>query len=128
MQERERGGTALEEPAVQELIRTAVDYLTERLYDSELAPSAVARHVGLAPWQFCRKFKTATGMTCSEFIAEKRMREARRLLARRDLLIKEVAYRVGFEDANYFSRRFKTVVGTSPTSFRRENAGGELQN
>jgi AraC-like DNA-binding protein len=99
-----------------------------RLYDPELTPSAVASHVGLDPWQFCRRFKTATGMTCNEFIAEKRMHEAMRLLARDDLLIKEVAYRVGFEDANYFSRRFKRVVGKSPTSYRRGNSDGKPAN
>jgi AraC-like DNA-binding protein len=51
---------------------------------------------------------------------------ARRLLARRDLLVKEIAYQVGFEDANYFSRRFKGIVGTSPTSYRRGNSSGKL--
>jgi AraC-like DNA-binding protein len=128
MHEREEGGTALGAPAADELIQAAVDYLYDRLCDPGLAPSAVARHIGLDPWQFCRKFKAVTGMTCNEFIAEKRMLVARRLLASHDLLIKEVAYRVGFEDANYFSRRFKTVVGTSPTSFRRHGPPGEPQN
>jgi two-component system response regulator YesN len=56
------------------------------------------------------------------------MQEACRLLARPDLLIKEVAYRVGFEDANYFSRRFKSVVGTSPTAYRKNGPRGGPQN
>jgi two-component system response regulator YesN len=128
MNECDRGGTALEEAAVDELIKTAVDYLTERLYEPQLAPSAVANHIGLDPWRFCRRFKTVTGMTCSEFIAKKRMLEAKRLLARNELLIKEVAYRVGFEDANYFSRRFKVFVGISPSSFRRGRPAGEPHN
>jgi two-component system response regulator YesN len=65
-------------------------------------------------------------MTCNDFIARWRMLEARRLLDRGDLLVKQVAYRVGFEDPNYFSRRFKGVVGISPSRYRkirpRENA------
>ena len=124
MQSEDPNATALGErvsgrTAGEERILEAVEFLTERLYDPDLAPSAVARHVGLGPWQFCRKFKSVMGMTCGEFIARRRMHEARRLLDGNDLLIKEIAYRVGFEDANYFSRCFKRIVGTSPTSYRR---------
>jgi len=132
MDERDTGGTVVEEAAAgkrpgaaaEDRIASALRYLSERLFDPALAPSAVARHVGLDPWQFCRRFRTATGMTCNEFIARRRMHEARKLLARGDLLVKEVAYLVGFEDANYFSRRFKSVVGTTPTSYRKGNHAG----
>lgn len=119
MQDRERGGPALLEAGLEECMEAAIRYLLERLYDPRLAPSSVAGHVGLDLWQFCRKFRAATGVTCNDFIAERRMQEACRLLVRPDLLIKEVAYRVGFEDANYFSRRFKSVVGISPTAYRK---------
>jgi AraC-like DNA-binding protein len=123
VRERERGGTVLEEPVPGQPIDAAIGYIAKSLFDHRLAPSAVARHVGLGPWQFCRKFRAITGMTCSEFIARWRMLEARRLLEREDLLVKEVAYRVGFEDANYFSRKFKSVVGTSPTRYRSGSNG-----
>jgi two-component system response regulator YesN len=63
-------------------------------------------------------------MTCNEFIARRRMLEARRLLDRGDLLVKEVAYRVGFGDPNYFSRRFKSFVGISPTGYCRSDREG----
>ena len=119
MEEQDRGATILEQLEVEGPIRSALRYLAEKLYDPDLTPSAVASRAGLDLWQFCRKFKALTGMTCTEFIAERRMREARKLLAREDLLVKEVAYRVGFDDSNYFSRRFKRVVGKSPTSYRK---------
>ena len=126
MEEQERGTAALLEVGLDEHMEAAVRYLLDRLHDPGLAPSSVAGHVGLDLWQFCRKFRAATGVTCNEFIAERRMQEACRLLARPDLLIKEVAYRVGFEDANYFSRRFKSVVGTSPTAYRKNGPGNGL--
>jgi AraC-like DNA-binding protein len=123
MAERDEGSTLLEEPGIGSRIEAAVEYLKERLFDAGLAPSIVARHAGLDPWSFCRRFKAVTGITCGEFITRERMREAMRLLARRDLLVKQVAHRVGFEDANYFSRRFKRAVGMSPTSFRKRGSG-----
>ena len=121
-------GAAIEDaPALQsvadETISRAVEFLTGNLYDPGLASSAIARHVGLDPWQFCRRFRAVTGMTCSEFITGRRMAEARRLLKMEDLLIKEIAYRLGFGDPNYFSRRFKRVVGISPTAYRRLSPG-----
>ncbi len=124
MEEQDKGVTALDDLDIDDPILKALRYLSERLCDPGLTPSAVASRAGLDLWRFCRKFKSVTGRTCNEFIAEMRMREAIRLLARDDLLVKEVAYRVGFEDANYFSRRFKRVVGKSPTSYRRGRAAG----
>ena len=122
MEEQDRGLTALEELRTEDPVLTAIRYLNERLFDPGLSPSALADSVGLDLWQFCRKFKSVTGKTCNEFIAERRMSEAMRLLSRGDLMVKEVAYRVGFEDPNYFSRRFRRVVGKSPTSYRRSDA------
>ena len=60
-------------------------------------------------------------MTCTDYTAFERMRVAKSLLARKDLLVKQVAYRVGFENPNYFSRRFKEMEGRTPTSYRRLN-------
>lgn len=100
---------------------TALAFIREHLHDSFLSPSAVARQVGLDLPVFCRTFKGATGMTCTDYVALERIRVAKRLLTRGDLLVKEVAYRVGFENPNYFSRRFKEMEGRTPTSYRRLN-------
>lgn len=102
-------------------IPRALVYIRTHLRDSELTPSLVAHEVGLDLPVFCRAFKVVTGMTCTDYTAVERMQIAKSLLARNDLLVKEVAYRVGFENPNYFSRRFKEVEGRTPTSYRRLN-------
>jgi len=99
----------------------ALAFVREHLHDCDLSPSLVAGHVGLDLPVFCRAFKRATGMTCTDYVALERIRVAKRLLTRQDLLVKEVAYRVGFENPNYFSRRFKEMEGRTPTSYRRLN-------
>lgn len=99
----------------------ALAFVKEHLQDSDLSPSRVARQVGLDLPVFCRAFKQVAGMTCTDYIALERIRAAKRLLTRGDLLVKEVAYRVGFENANYFSRRFKEMEGRTPTSYRQLN-------
>lgn len=102
-------------------ISTALAFIRGHLHDSDLTASSVARQVGLDLPVFCRAFKQVTGMTCTDHIALERIRVAKRLLTREDLLVKEVAYRVGFENPNYFSRRFKEMEGRTPTSYRRLN-------
>ncbi len=102
-------------------ISAALAFVRGHLNDPDLSPSRAARQVGLDLPVFCRAFKQVTGMTCSDHIAMERIRLAKRLLTRQDLLVKEVAYRVGFENPNYFSRRFKEMEGRTPTSYRRLN-------
>jgi AraC-like DNA-binding protein len=64
-----------------------------------------------------------------QWITERRMREARRLLADTDLTVAEIARRVGYRDAGYFVRRFRTAHGVPPVAWRRAGrrtaAGGE---
>jgi AraC-like DNA-binding protein len=47
------------------------------------------------------------------------MREARRLLADTDLTVAEIARRVGYREAGYFVRRFRTAHGVPPVAWRR---------
>jgi two-component system response regulator YesN len=102
-------------------IPVAVEFIRQRLGDPELTSSRVADRIGLDLPVFCRAFKQVTGMTCTDFTVLERIQAAKRLLARRDLLVKEIAYTVGFENPNYFSRRFKEMEGRTPTSYRRLN-------
>ena len=53
-----------------------------------------------------------------EWIIERRMAEARKLLAETDLPVAEVARRVGVSDPGYFSRLFGRAHGTSPRKWR----------
>jgi two-component system response regulator YesN len=99
----------------------ALAFIREHLNNPDLSPSGVANQVDLDLPVFCRAFKRATGLTCTDHIALQRIRVAKRLLTQQDLLVKEVAYRVGFENPNYFSRRFKEMEGRTPTSYRRLN-------
>lgn len=104
-------------------IAEAIRIIREMLAHPELKPSLLAEQVGLDLPRFSRAFKQVTGITCTDYIALERMRVAKRLLTKDDLLIKEIAYRVGFESANYFTRKFRAIEGRTPSSYRRLNHG-----
>jgi len=63
-----------------------------------------------------------TGRTVQEWIAERRMAEARRLLAETDLAVEEVGRRVGYCDPGYFVRTFRRAHGATPPGWRRAGA------
>jgi AraC-like DNA-binding protein len=59
-----------------------------------------------------------TGRTVGDWIIERRMTEARRLLSDTRLTIAEIARRVGISDPGYFSRQFRRTHGVSPRKWR----------
>jgi len=52
-----------------------------------------------------------------------RIEEAKRLLATTDKKRYEIAYQVGYESPEHFSRIFKRSVGVSPADYRKERQG-----
>ncbi len=58
------------------------------------------------------------GKSPKSIILDKKITEAKRLLYFTDLSVKEIAFRLGFEDSSYFSRIFKQKTNFSPTEFK----------
>jgi len=64
--------------------------------------------------------KKATGLTAKQIITNRLMIEAKYLLASTGLSIKEIAYKLGFEDPNYFHSFFKKEENTTPANYRSQ--------
>ena len=64
-------------------------------------------------------FNKHTGKTLRAYITELRIADAKALLERSDLSVTEIAYTVGFCNANYFADIFKKQVGVSPLQYKR---------
>ena len=71
--------------------------------------------------------KTATGKTLVELITDLRMELAQKLLAQKELPVKEIAGRCGYSDQFYFSRIFKKQTGLSPKEYRGEVTKGDSE-
>jgi len=68
-----------------------------------------------------RRLKGVTGQSPEEYLREKRLQVAARLLTESAGNVAEVADAVGFASVSYFSRRFKERFDTSPASYARGN-------
>ncbi|MBL4888338.1 MAG: helix-turn-helix transcriptional regulator, partial [Flavobacteriaceae bacterium] len=53
-----------------------------------------------------------------QYIQERKALEARRLLRYSDLQVQEIAYKIGYEDLQAFSRFFKKHEGISPSKYK----------
>jgi AraC family transcriptional activator of pobA len=62
--------------------------------------------------------KEQSGKPAIAHIHERLIMETKRLLFHTDHSVKEIAYKLGFEDASYFNRFFKRLVGDTPASYR----------
>jgi AraC family L-rhamnose operon transcriptional activator RhaR/AraC family L-rhamnose operon regulatory protein RhaS len=69
-------------------------------------------------------FKDATGQSPIAYLIQLRIQRATELLRHGDQSISEIAFSVGFEDSNYFSRQFRKSMHTSPREYRRRFAVG----
>jgi AraC family transcriptional regulator, transcriptional activator of pobA len=79
----------------------------------------VARAVSLSRGHLTTVVRRKTGRTVQEWIAERRMAEARRLLVETDLSVEEVGRRVGYGESGYFVRSFRRAHGSTPLAWRR---------
>ena len=79
--------------------------------------SEVARELGISERTLQRRI-TEEGYNFRQLILEARQDMVRRLLLDLSIDINEVAYLVGFEDANSFYRAFRSWEGTTPTQWR----------
>lgn len=87
--------------------------------DAPIGLREVADAVGLTAGHLATAVKRRTGRTVGEWITERRMREARRLLADTDLTVTALARRVGYRDPGYFVRRFRTEHDVPPLTWPR---------
>ena len=109
-------------PNANALLRLAnIMTLLEKEFMKPWSLDDLVKESNMSKGNFIRVFKNATGQTPIEYLIDVRIRHAMDLLCKKDLTITEIAYEVGFNDRNYFSRHFSKRVKTTPKKFRVNN-------
>ncbi len=99
-------------------IRKAKDYIDQNYKNSLISMQDTANEVNLSPAYFCNLFKIQTGIRFNEYLANVRIEKAKELLRDHKCMVYEVAEMVGFVDSKYFSSKFKSKVGCTPSEYR----------
>ncbi len=100
-------------PPVQRAITTIDSDLT-----ANLSLNSLATMQNLSPSYLSALFSQETGQTLTEYVNQKRVKLAMRLLATTKLQIQTIAQHCGILDVHYFSKVFKKEVGMTPKQYR----------
>ena len=82
----------------------------------------IASALGISREHFSRQFKLEAGISPAEFIVKCKLNEACGMLKETDMNCKEIAFRLGYENAANFIRAFKKYQQMTPIEFRKKGA------
>ncbi len=99
-------------------IQASVDFI-QRYLATPLPLTAVADAAGLSVSRLAHLFREQIGSSPQRFIEGRRIDQARQSLEFTSRSVGSIAREVGFENAFYFSLRFKRQTGLSPRDYRR---------
>ncbi|RYY74828.1 MAG: helix-turn-helix domain-containing protein [Gammaproteobacteria bacterium] len=87
-------------------------------YYRDININQLAEKFGMSTRTLNRRFKAALGVSPLNFLQEARINIAKDLLKTSNLSINEIVYKVGYQDAAFFSKLFKKYLATTPVSYR----------
>ena len=90
----------------------------ERHYSEGLSIEAYATQLGVSSKTLSRSVHNAASCSPKHVISERLTLEMKRLLVHTDLSVKEIAGRLGINDASYLTRFFRKQAGVAPSAFR----------
>jgi two-component system response regulator YesN len=98
-------------------VRSAMDFIDEH-FAEDISIFQVASHLGVSQSHLSHLFKEHSGFTVLEFLQDRRIREAMRLLRDPSLNVTEIYRQCGFSNGSYFCKVFRRYTGVTPTEFR----------
>ncbi len=104
-------------PASDNRVDQAKDYIVEH-FDKAFTVDDIATHVGLSTARLTSLFKRQIHTSIMKYRDQHRMAKAAQLLLQSNMAIKQIAEKVGYNDALYFSRTFSQALGCSPKEYR----------
>ena len=119
--ERQAVKAAPEAPRPDAARRLVARYTTlmEREFRTGMGVGEFAAALGVTSTHLTRCCKTACSRSAIDILQDRRIFEARRLLAETDMPVGRIGASLGFTSPAYFTRAFQHLTGKSPSAFRR---------
>ncbi|PZG12193.1 AraC family transcriptional regulator [Micromonospora craterilacus] len=111
-------GVADQLRSADEPLLAAVFEAIEQRYHEPISLADVAAGLALTPGHLTTVVRRKTGRTVQQWIAQRRMQQARLLLTETELTVAAISRRVGYPDVSYFIKRFRADHGVTPTQWR----------
>lgn len=101
------------------IVAIAKEYINQHFSDVGLSLADVASHVKITPNYLSSILSQETGESFIEYLTRIRMTKAQELLNTTNMRITDIAFAVGYQDSNYFSKIFRRITGETPRQTRR---------
>ena len=104
------------------VLSKVVEYIDQHYEQESLSLNEVAEYAEVSASYLSATFSQGMQVTFVEYVTQKRMEKAKKLLRTSTLSTGEVSAQVGFKDPHYFSFVFKKTQGMSPREYRSGKA------
>ena len=101
------------------LLNDIMFYLNEHYMSGYFSLDELAKEMNYSKSYLCHYFLQKRHMTIMAYVKNLRITQAKKLLHEKNFSITDIAYKVGFNDSNYFSNCFKKITGISPLEYRK---------
>lgn len=103
----------------EKLLLTKIKQYIEEHYSEEISLESVSAIAFMNPYYFSSFFKKHTKQNFKQYVTEIRMKQAVSLLRQTDLMVYEIAEKVGYNNARHFSDMFKKHYGKLPMEYKQ---------
>lgn len=97
-----------------------VNRFIEQHYGDDIYQELIADRLNISAGYLRNYFKDKTGRHLSDYLNEYRMGKAKELLQHTEERIQDIAAKVGYQNANSFTRMFRRLTGVTPGEYRRD--------
>ncbi|MEX0314275.1 MAG: response regulator, partial [Allomuricauda sp.] len=95
--------------------------INENIENSDFSVDQLSAELGIGRSQLYRKIQAITGKSIIEYINFYKLSTAMNLIKEGNYSLKEIAFRVGYNDNRYFSKSFKKEFGNPPSHYLPKN-------
>ena len=92
-------------------------------FSQEITLASISEKFFISPCYFSRVFSRATGISFKEYLNGVRIKEAQQMLVNTNKTITNISEAVGYKTASHFGRNFTSIVGMTPSEYRRLRRG-----
>lgn len=103
--------------AMRKTVTDILIYIQENLSEV-LRAEVLAERAHMSVGRFQHIFKEVAGVSPAEYTEKMRIARAKELLTGGSCDISEIAFKCGFSEHSYFSKRFKKYTGVTPTAYK----------
>jgi len=101
-------------------VSAAIDFL-EQNYDKPISNSLLANKADMSHGAFRYSFKKITGLAPIDYLIRLRIEKAADIMAKNNRIrVIDTAFKTGFENSAYFTKKFKEIIGMTPMAYLKK--------